>query len=373
MSQTSALEQGCVVLYPNRASEPEHERVVHAELGRRLAQLQGLGFAGDYRPAAAYAGPLYFVPSGTLVGQAELQRLGIHGELQLFGGAAWQDFVPTKAISHPLLAATAAAPPGWSHDFGERIQGCVLKGLTVFSAADALLAGERLLSEGPLRIKPVRATAGRGQQVIGEARTLRQAIADQDDRELQRFGLVLEENLQQVVTYSVGQVRVADLVASYYGTQRLTHDNTGESVYGGSDLVVVRGGFEALLSLELDDQVRRAIAQAQVYDSAASACFAGFFASRRNYDVARGVDVHGQPRSGVLEQSWRIGGASSAEIAALQAFRGDERLSVLRAASLELYGPRQRPPASSDLLFSGEDAEVGFINKSVRVQPYGHA
>ena len=218
----------------------------------------------------------------------------------------------------------------------------------------------------------MRATAGRGQQVIGDTRTLRQAIADQDETEIEHFGLVLEENLQQVVTYSVGQVRVADLVSSYYGTQRLTEDNGGEAVYGGSDLVVVRGGFEALLGLELDEEVRRAIAQAQVYDAAASACFAGFFASRRNYDVACGVDINGRPCSGVLEQSWRIGGASSAEIAALQAFRADERLSVLRAASLELYGPQQ-PPTGSEVLFSGEDAEVGFINKSVKVRPYGNA
>ena len=64
--------------------------------------------------------------------------------------------------------------------------------------------------------------------------------------ELARDGLVLEENLVDVTTHSVGQVRVAELVASYHGTQRLTSDNHGEQVYGGSDLLVVRGGFDAL-------------------------------------------------------------------------------------------------------------------------------
>jgi hypothetical protein len=57
---------------------------------------------------------------------------------------------------------------------------------------------------------------------------------------------VLEEDLAGVTTYSVGQVRVAGLVASYCGTQRLTPDNTGEAVYGGSELLVARRGFEEL-------------------------------------------------------------------------------------------------------------------------------
>jgi len=42
---------------------------------------------------------------------------------------------------------------------------------------------------------------------------------------------VLEEELGDVTTYSVGQVRVAGLVASYCGTQSLTTDNSGATVY----------------------------------------------------------------------------------------------------------------------------------------------
>jgi hypothetical protein len=65
--------------------------------------------------------------------------------------------------------------------------------------------------------------------------------------------------------------------------------------------------------------VRLAIQQAQVFDRADEA-YPGFYASRRNYDIAQGLDSDGKPRSGVLEQSWRMGGASSAEMAALQSF-----------------------------------------------------
>jgi hypothetical protein len=52
-------------------------------------------------------------------------------------------------------------------------------------------------------------------------------------------------------------------VASYYGTQSLTEDNRHETVYGGSDLVVVRGDYEILLNLELAPQIRAALAHAR--------------------------------------------------------------------------------------------------------------
>ena len=61
-----------------------------------------------------------------------------------------------------------------------------------------------------------------------------------------------------------------------------------------------------------------------------------FFASRRNYDIARGIDAQGQWRCRVLEQSWRIGGASGPEVAALQAFRADPALRVIRAWCIDL-------------------------------------
>jgi hypothetical protein len=96
-----------------------------------------------------------------------------------------------------------------------------------------------------------------------------------DLAEVSRNGLVLEEDLAEVITYSIGQVRVAEFVASYYGTQRLTADNDGAAVYGGSDLVIVRGDFGALLGLSPAEEVRLAVAQARAYDAAAMELYPG--------------------------------------------------------------------------------------------------
>jgi hypothetical protein len=125
----------------------------------------------------------------------------------------------------------------------------------------------------------------------------------------------------------------------------------------------VPGDFDALLALTLPENIRLAIAQARAYDDAAAQCFEGLFASRRNYDVAQGIDAAGDHRSGVLEQSWRPGGASGAEIGALEAFRADPSLSAVRAMSREVYGAVPALPPNATVYFSGDDPHVGPLTK----------
>jgi hypothetical protein len=360
-----------VVLLPTHKKLAAHELAVHQVMGEKIAQLLGAQFKGLYDPDAQRAAnkKLYFVPSDTLIGHDQHRHLGIESANDLFGGLVAEPFMATKAISHPLLENATARPSGWSDEFHRRTRDAVLDGFSVFNHADALEAGRRLLEKGPVRIKPVLATAGRGQIEVTSKAELATAIAAQDIDDVSAWGLVLEENLQQVVTYSVGQVRIAGMVASYHGTQGLTRDNQGESVYGGSTLRVVRGGFDALLTLELDDAVRRSIRQAMAYDAAAAACFPDFIASRRNYDVALGIDAKGQSRSGVLEQSWRIGGASPAEIEALLAFADAPALQRIDASSHEVYGETTLP-RGAQVLYEGEDPQVGFITKYTQVEPY---
>jgi hypothetical protein len=345
-----------------------HERITRAAVAQRLAALTGFDYAGEYDPSARYPGQVYFVPGDTLVG-LEAARVGITGEHDLFGGVVPHPFVATKVITHPLVEPGAHAPEGWSDTFPRHVQSAVLEGYSVFTAEQAHAAGELLLEDGPVRLKPVHATAGRGQRVIQSLTELAEALAGIDAAELTGAGLVLEENLTAVATYSVGQVRVADLTATYYGSQRLTTDNAGDEVYGGSDLVVVRGDFDALGQLSLPENIRTAVEQTRTYDAATSV-FPGLFASRRNYDVAQGTNARGQWRSGVLEQSWRVGGATGAEIAALEAFRADPALQVVRASTFEVYGESQDPPPHATVYFRGVDEHVGWLTKYAMVKAH---
>src|SRR5204862_534855 len=119
-----------------------------------------------------------------------------------------------------------------------------------------------------------------------------------------------------------------------YGIQTLTTNNRQNLVYGGSKLFVVRGGPEALLQVLRESRQRLAVEQALAYDFAVRRRYENVIVSRRNYDVAQGLDAQGIWKSGVLEQSWRVGGASPAEIMAFEALQNDPSLDIVRVCSV---------------------------------------
>ncbi|OCR26959.1 hypothetical protein AFK24_00835 [Pseudomonas syringae] len=365
----TSIKKAAVVLLSTHKKLATHEVVVHQALAEKLAGLLGTQFEGLYDSAIHTQPGLYYVPSDTLIGKQEHSALHIDDANDLFGGLISQPFMATKAISHPLIPNATAKPPGWSEQFDEQTADAVLAGYTVFNQQDADRAGRLILANGPVRIKPVLATAGRGQIVAHDETELDQAIAQQDMEEVETWGLVLEEDLTDVVTLSVGQVSIAGITASYHGTQCLTQDNQGETVYGGSKLWVVRGDYQTLLRQPLDESVRQAITQAMRYEQAAFECFPDLIASRRNYDIAQGTNAQGKRCSGVLEQSWRIGGASAAEVEALLAFAADPELQAICASTHEIYGPT-KVVAGANVLYEGDDPDVGFITKFTQVQPY---
>lgn len=373
LKDQSTGSRGAVVVHtPDRRDcASEHERITQVEFARQLAALKGYDFDGTYEPSRAYPGQVYFVPSSTLTAE-EAAALGIRGPDDLFGGVVPHAFVATKAISHPLVDPDAAAVPGWNPAFVEQVGDSVLAGYTVFNHDDALRAGLRLLSSGPLRIKPVRATGGRGQSVARDASELQRRLDAMDPNEVASHGLVLEENLSEVRTFSVGQARVGDLTATYFGIQRLARNNKGEEVYGGSDLTFVRGDFDALLALGAPPEIRSALEQARRFDAAANACFAGFFASRNNYDIVLGRDAAGRSRSGVLEQSWRVGGATGPELASLEVFRNQPKRNRVRASCVEIFGESPPPPPHATVYFRGTDPQAGLLTKYTVIEPDVH-
>ena len=287
-------------------------------------------------------------------------RLGVNSDEDLLGGFVEHAFIAGKAIVHPLPRG-GVAPEGWNPLFAEKVRDVVLNGVSVFSLADAHRAGARMLAEGPVRAKLAEACGGLGQYVAHDLDELDAWLGGLEERQLAQ-GLVLEANLESIVTHSVGQLRVNGFLLSYHGHQHQTRNARGELVYAGSDLLVARGGYAELLALDLAREVRQAIEYARIFDTAAAIFFPGCFASRRNYDIAQGRDGNGRERFGVLEQSWRVGGASSAEIAALEAFRADPGLPAVRAASFEIHEDK-RLPDNSRVIYRGPDEHGDFLLK----------
>jgi hypothetical protein len=347
--------------YRCRSTSSLHEQMTETEIARRLALLRNARYIGDYAGHTASYGNTYFVCDDTLSIEAARQ-LGIRDEHDLYGGVVPYPFVATKAISHGLPNPSAVAPHGWSPALAAKIHGLVLEGSTAFSKSDARAAGSELLKRGRVRIKPVQRRGGSGQVVVSDLPELCAALERLSDSETTAFGVVLESNLDQPATRSVGFVDIGTAKISYCGTQALTRNNRGASVYGGSRLFVVRGGADVLFG-EVSGQQRLAVEQAMAYEAAVRQSFPGLLISRRNYDILQGRDAGGRWCSGVLEQSWRIGGASTAEVLAFEALQQDASLTRVRVSCAEVYGEGALVPPEASVFFSGFDENVGYITK----------
>ncbi|WER49328.1 DUF3182 family protein [Cupriavidus sp. WKF15] len=353
-----------------------HQAVTLERIGRKVAQLAGYGFGGAYEACASTPeAALYLVPLDTLVGVAQARALGVHGVEDLYGGVVPFAFVATKAITHGLVAPDAAAPQGWHPGFERRARAAVLPGFTAFSLEDARQAGMRLLAGGVVRLKDPCGIGGLGQQTVDSEAALDAALAAMSAASIEANGLVLERDLASPRTYSVGQVLLDGLLASYCGIQDLTANNSGEQVYGGSTLTVVRGGFDALLAQPFAPCALSAVRAATAYHDAALDGYPDMVLSRCNYDVAFGVpsgDAGARELGGVLEQSWRVGGATGAELAALQALHADPRRHRVVAATREVYGEGVSVPDGAEVYFQGEDRDMGPLTKYAFLESDDH-
>lgn len=370
----SVGSEGRVVLVSRRrTADPRgHDYVSRARAGACLADLLGYAYAGDYceERIDEKTGHAYFLPDDTLVA-ADAGRLGVHSDIDLFGGVAPHAFVATKAISHGVVSPEARVPTGWSYALAPMIEDAVLYGFATFGRHDARAAARLVLRRGRGRLKRVIGIGGAGQAVFSNLDEFEQALATVPDDELAIHGVVVEQNLEEVVTYSIGRLHVGGRRIAYYGTQRTVRNHHGHRVYGGSDLVVVRGGADALRRVDMPEAARLSLTKALRYEAAIARAFPRLFASRRNYDVACGRDADGRVRIGVLEQSWRFGGASPAEIAALAAFERDAGLYRVFASTHEIYGGVELP-RSAIVSFHGVDPHVGAITKYCVVEADGH-
>lgn len=355
------------VAYPRRRGATEHDVASQVHLARQLAILLQCRAIDPYRPDRQRQHNCYYVPDRTLMGLARARALGISGAGQLYGGVVPHHFVATKSISHALWSAASTAPPGWSYALGAQLYPHVLHGFSAFAREDGLRAGRLLLGDGPLCIKPVHATAGRGQRVVNDIQELAEALTPEAWQGDLRGAVVLEENLFELQTFSVGWCHAGQHALAYVGTQELTRDNHNQEVYGGSVLHCRRGGRESLDALAQDDTQRAAINAARAYDQAVSTAFPAMLASRRNYDIAIGRNVHGQRRVGVLEQSWRAGGASAAEVAALLYLAIHTADDSICAYTRERYGLEAGLPPDGDLVYHGCDSQLGPMTKAAGI------
>ncbi|MDF1609375.1 DUF3182 family protein [Hoeflea sp. YIM 152468] len=341
-----------------------HDELSHIALTRRVADFLGKEYHGRLEDYRCSRRP-YCVPRATLCGAECSPHLPYPGEGDFLGGQVSHPMAATKAIVHPL-APDEALDPTWPGSFARVAADLTLPGFTATTSRGAIAAGRKLLQAGDIRIKLVSASGGTQQQVATSLDELFYVIDTLTGDDGLFDCLVLEENLTDVRTFSVGQIMLGGVSAAYMGEQQLTLNNQRQEVYGGSCLQVSRGRLSDLVEA-LSGEERNLCELGMRFDHLATRHL-GLVASRRNYDLISGRDSRGRIKHAVLEQSWRVGGASGAEIAALKAFAHDPDLHKVQASTVEQYGDDIVPPRDADVYFHGVDPELGPLLKYSHVQ-----
>ncbi|MBW4787571.1 DUF3182 family protein [Alcaligenes faecalis] len=309
-------------------------------MARELAQFLDLpririDYEDQLKPSM---GDAYYLPLHTLKLE-QAQQLGIEQPSQLYGGVVPYDFLALKTVAHPLPQDDMDRPQGWNNELGLALRHTVLPGYSVFSRNDALRTMSLLDEAGQtgIRAKLASGNAGKGQKVIYSRQELEELLnLPQWQSELEH-GLVLEENLLDGETFSIGQTQVGEHLFSYIGQQRQTSNCQQESVYGGTSLLMVRGGFLQLLKLSGMKRIAHLVEMTMSYEKNISQAFPQLYASRRNYDLIVGKNARGHYKAGVLEHSWRFGGASIAEILAIRNLQLHPELQHTHAWTRERY------------------------------------
>lgn len=315
-------------------------------LASEVARLGGLPYLG-LRDAADAAG-VVFIPDQTLL----LDQVAPEARPHLLGGAVPQAWLGTKAVFHPLVPGCDVIPAGWQAMDAVHAR-TTLPGFTAFSPRDAIAAWRLLAGEGHrVRAKPTGISGGSGQVVCTTEADVDTLLARTTATDLAATGIVLEADLDHAETFSVGTIVLHGTTIAYFGEQHLTRDGRGEPAYGGSTLVAIRGGFDALARDDRAAAERDCIALALEFDRAVREAYPALEVSRCNYDVIRGTGARGEARVGLLEQSWRVGGATPAELAAFEALRADPTLQRVRACTRERYGAHE-VPATAHVYFHG--------------------
>ena len=349
-----------------RSSDSPHNVASVEALAARLCALTGRQLLPT-RQSFDENDETFFIPTFALVRQDGIPEMPVD---RFYGGIVHHGFMATKLVTHPHWHDHDNLPEGWTGHFAACLEDCVLPGFSVFSHRHALEAASVLLKKHKIRFKNPYASGGKDQKVIDTARALDDFLATVPDGDMAN-GLVVEENVENSTTYSVGQVQLENLVGSYLGRQYTSRDKDGNEFYAGSRLRVVRGGWDALLQLLQSPVACKIVENARRYDEAARQHL-GLIASRSNYDVLVGPITENGVRCGVLEQSWRVGGASPAELLAMEKLMQDKTVTAVQAILRESYD--QTPPFRDDdfIVYAGADDFGRPLHKYTRIEKIYH-
>jgi len=233
-----------------------------------------------------------------------------------------------KSVFYPVVGTSF--PGHYSTKFSKQVRDSVLKGYSFFDLEGALAAHQKLSYFGKLRLKLLPNSDGHGQFKITTDDEFREILNKVDENKLAEFGAVIEPNLFEANTTSVGEIRLGDDVYSFLAFQKDDiASEDGRNRYMGADLITIRGTMENLLDLNeaglVLDQVKKAVSFHQAYS------YFKPVISRISYDVLCGTDFKGDVQIGVTDITARLGGSCPAVMLGVKVLDSDFTTEAVRA------------------------------------------
>jgi uncharacterized protein DUF3182 len=285
---------------------------------------------------------LYHVMARTVT-KVVAKKLGILKPSDFYGGAVDHLQQTEKSVLHP--GVEGYHPRYFSPEFARLVKDSVLPGFSVFGKENALEGFEKLKRMGGVRLKLLPNSDGHGQFKVSSMGGLKRVLAKIDEAQLAEFGAVLEPDLFEAETVSVGEIVIGGGDYSFLAFQKDDIDpGDRRNRYMGADLITVRGPMTELLKL---DQARSAaiqVRQAIAFHGAYS--YFNPVLSRVSYDVLSGVDSNGEAHSGVTDITARLGGSCPAVMLGVRALDNDPKIQAVRAEVDLDYEPREIEPGS---------------------------
>ena len=295
---------------------------------------------------------VYYVPPVTQVrGLSHLK--GINDKNDFYGLLIDKIGHVHKAILHKTN--TVNTPDFYSVNFSKIVEDLVLPGVTVFSKEGIEKAYKEIgYVSRAVRIKIPNESDGRDQFTVENQTELRTVINKLQEEKISTEGLVLEVNLYDQNTISVGY---CDLQGERYSFLALQKNDVapedGRDRYMGAKIRVVRGNISNLSAIANNRNEEIAIIKSQKFDQ-----FYSYFnpsISRISYDCLFGKTSKEDSLSGITDITGRLGGTCPALIMAACEFKTHNQLSKIEAKVTLNYNPQ-----STEI--EGEKDAVRFID-----------
>lgn len=246
-----------------------------------------------------------------------------------------------KAILHPVFGK--AVPSFYSSKFAQVVTDYTLPGYSVFTP-EAAIEAYRQFPCRETRVKLTNESDGLGQFTVKSEMELTKILKDLDPKMIKTEGLVLEPNLRDATTISVGYIILGSLPYSFIAHQKNDIAEDGRNRYLGARVLICKGGLRGLNLLpSLNSEEREAVAKADGFNEAY-----GYFnpvASRLSFDCLFGQTENGESLSGITDITARLGGTCPALVLAVNKLKIAPTGSVVLADVNLNYNPDGPKPS----------------------------